>query len=117
MTAGTSRQPIPVQRICVEKVIIIALLAFVFSAVSQVFWFVGADAQEPSAKARGQADRLLGAPSKPDACLANLPEPTPKAPAHRVVQLVNCSNQTLLGAANAAHQVDKPPTAVLPPMC
>jgi hypothetical protein len=37
-----------------------------------------------------------------DACMSNLPVPTPKPPSHRVVQLVNCSNATLLGAANAA---------------
>lgn len=32
-----------------------------------------------------------------DNCLANLPAPTPNLPAHRVIQLVNCSDQTLLG--------------------
>ncbi|PNG25404.1 hypothetical protein CR492_13840 [Methylocella silvestris] len=49
-----------------------------------------------------------------DRCLANLPSPTPFAPSHRVVQLVNCSNQTLLGAANAAGKPGVPLTSVLP---
>ena len=41
-------------------------------------------------------------------CQANVPTPTPNPPAHRVVQLVNCSDQTLLGAANAAKQPGQP---------
>lgn len=45
---------------------------------------------------------------------ATLPIPTPAAPGRYVVQLVNESNTTLLAAANAAHQVGQPPTAVLP---
>ena len=36
------------------------------------------------------------------AYLNSLPVPTPTPPAHRVIQLVNCSNQVLLGATNAA---------------
>jgi hypothetical protein len=47
-------------------------------------------------------------------CLANLPTPTPNPPAHRVIQLVNCSDQTLLGAANAAKQPGQPLTSVFP---
>jgi hypothetical protein len=47
-----------------------------------------------------------------DPCLDNLPAPTPLL--HRVVQLVNCSNQRVLGAANAAHVPGSPPVAVLP---
>jgi hypothetical protein len=47
-----------------------------------------------------------------DSCLDNLPTPTPLL--HRVVQLVNCSNQRVLGTANAAHVVGSPPTPVLP---
>lgn len=50
-----------------------------------------------------------------DSCLDNLPIPTPIPPAHRVVQLVNCSDQTLLGAANAAKKPGNVPlTSVLP---
>jgi hypothetical protein len=47
-----------------------------------------------------------------DSCLDNLPAPTPLL--HRVVQLVNCSNQRVLGTANAAHVVGSPPTPVFP---
>jgi len=44
---------------------------------------------------------------------ATLPIPTP-LPDRYVVQLVNESDETLLAAANAAHQVGKPPFPVLP---
>jgi hypothetical protein len=37
-----------------------------------------------------------------DPCLDNVPTKTPLGSAVRVVQLVNCSNQILLGATNAA---------------
>jgi len=46
--------------------------------------------------------------------LDGLPKPVPIPPAIRVVQLVNCSNQVLLGAANAAHQANKPGFPVYP---
>jgi thaumatin family protein len=65
-------------------------------------------AKGPAAKRVGQ-NRIGGAD-----CLANLPTPTPSPPAHRVVQLVNCSDQMLLGAANAAKQPGQPLTAVFP---
>ena len=47
-----------------------------------------------------------------DPCLDNLPTPTPVL--HRVVQLVNCSNQRVLGTANAAHAAGLSPIPVLP---
>ena len=47
-----------------------------------------------------------------DPCLDNLPVPAPLL--HRVVQLVNCSNQRVLGTANAAFAYGSPPTSVLP---
>lgn len=50
----------------------------------------------------------------PDPCLDGLPIPTPTPPSKRVVQLVNCTNQTLLGATNAAFKAGQQPTAVLP---
>ena len=49
-----------------------------------------------------------------EAYLDGLPAPTPLNGAHRVVQLVNCSSQTLLGAAPAAHQSGKQGLPVLP---
>ncbi len=48
------------------------------------------------------------------AYLDELPTPVPIPPAVKVVQLVNCSNQVLLGAANAAHQANKPGFPVFP---
>jgi hypothetical protein len=66
-----------------------ALLVF---ACSSVFWSVDSSA----------------AVAAEDPCLAGLPVPTPTPPAVRVVQLVNCSDQTLLGAANAAHAAGQP---------
>ncbi|MGH6838770.1 MAG: thaumatin family protein [Methylocella sp.] len=78
------------------KALMVCLLALGLSSVFQLFWNGPTHAQAP------------------DACLANLPVPTPAAPSHRVVQLVNCSNEKLLGTATAAHQVGKPPTPVLP---
>ena len=53
--------------------------------------------------------------STQDPCLASLPTPVPNPPSHRVVQLVNCTNQILLGAANAAKQLNAlNPTPVFP---
>jgi len=47
--------------------------------------------------------------------LDNLPVPAPRNPAvKRQVQLVNCSNQVILGAANAAHDAGQPPYPVFP---
>jgi len=75
---------------------IFALLVFGFSSV---FWSV-----DPTPAAAAE-----------DPCLAGLPVPTPTPPAVRVVQLVNCSNQTVLGAANAARNTATGPlTSVLP---
>jgi hypothetical protein len=62
-----------------------------------------AAAGSESARARG-----------PDPCLANVPAATPANGAVRVVQLVNCSGETLLGAANAAASSGQPLTSVLP---
>ena len=52
--------------------------------------------------------------AQPDACLSNLPAPAPNPPSNRVVQLVNCSSATLLGAANAAGKPGVTPTSVFP---
>jgi hypothetical protein len=50
----------------------------------------------------------------PDPCLAAAPTPVLIPPAIRVVQLVNCSSQTVLGAANAARSANHPLTSVFP---
>jgi hypothetical protein len=93
MTAATSRQPVRSGKRTrlAAKVLIVSLLAFGFSSVFPLFWSV---------------------PSHAQGCLASLPVPTPAL--HRVVQLVNCSDQTVLGAANAAHNLGNSPTPVLP---
>ena len=49
------------------------------------------------------------------AYLDALPVPPPKNPGvKRQVQLVNCSNEVILGAANAAHDAGQPPYPVFP---
>src|SRR5262249_39171824 len=48
------------------------------------------------------------------AYLDSLPVPTLQGTSKRVVQLVNCSDQTLLGAANTAFQLNQLPKAVFP---
>lgn len=69
-------------------------------SVSQIGWVVPGEAATTAADASG--------------CLENLPVPSPIPPAHRVIQLVNCSNETVLGAANGAFRAGQPSTAVLP---
>src|SRR5262249_47509707 len=54
------------------------------------------------------------ATAESDPCLKGLPVPTPTNGAHRVVQMVNCSKETLLGAATAAFRFGNPKTPVLP---
>ena len=48
------------------------------------------------------------------AYLNSLPVPAPVAPAHRVIQLVNCSDQVLLGATNAAASGNVTPYPAFP---
>jgi hypothetical protein len=79
------------------KLIFVTLSTFMFSFLFELVWSVP-----------GHAQHL------PDQCLDNLPTPTPIPPSHRVVQLVNCTYATLLGAANAAGHAGKPLTSVLP---
>jgi hypothetical protein len=97
MTAATERQLIPRSEPKARRgrALFISLLAFALGSI-----FLSLDA------ARAQ--------TPPDSCLDGLPVPTPAPGLHKVVQLVNCSNQTLLGTANAAHVVGKPLTPVLP---
>ena len=113
-----------------DTVLIVALLAFGFSSVFQLFWTVSAQADELSDLIEeGASDQLNSAPgpngvadpaanaspceTKRQAFEATLPVPQPIGNGY-VVQLVNESNTTLLAAADAAHQVGKPPKAVLP---
>jgi hypothetical protein len=94
MTAGTPRRHHRRTGLT-EQRLILALLIFGFTSV---FWSFG-----PPAAAAAE-----------DSCLAALPVPAPIPPAVRVIQLVNCSDQTLLGAANAAYTAGYPPTPVFP---
>src|SRR5438874_2078235 len=80
------------------KGLILVLLALGLGSVPQNLWIAPAYAAAPD----------------PNDCLANLPVATPSAPSHRVVQLINCSNQTLLGTANGAFRAGQPSTAVFP---
>ena len=83
-------------------------------AVSLIFSFLafgfGSGLWSLPGQAAGRAARLAE-----ETCLDQLPPPPkPIPPAVRVVQLVNCSDQTLLGAANAAHAAGQPATPVFP---
>ncbi len=73
------------------------LLALVF------LWFLIISA--PTAKAQSDPTLVCGS----NEYLAQLPVKPPKSPdIQRQVQLVNCSDQVLLGAVNAAHAVGQP---------
>lgn len=87
--------------------------------VTTVALFVAAMLLTGCASSRGEhvgsAHAVAAAGGKgTDTCLEHLPTPTPNPPAHRAIQLVNCSDQTLLGAANAAKQPGQPLSSVFP---
>jgi hypothetical protein len=84
MTTATSLQPIRRhwRTRLADKVLIFSLGALGFSPTL----FFGTVRAQPA----------------PDSCLDGLPVPTPAAGLHKVVQLVNCSSERLLGTANAA---------------
>ena len=64
-----------------------------------------------SVDAQAQGDVVCGSKEYLD----NLPVPPPKDPnVKRQVQLVNCTDQIVLGAANAAHEANQPPYPVFP---
>jgi hypothetical protein len=88
------------------KFLIVALMTFVLSPLFQTL--------NAHAQSRGPSSSPAKIKSQVDACLANVPIPKVKPGLHRVIQLVNCSNQTLLGAANAAQQKFGQPVPVLP---
>jgi hypothetical protein len=102
----------------VGRILILALLAFVFSSLFRMSRTVNAHADDASDSIDQPSDQsgslqAIATPA-PDACLDSLPIPTPAAGLHRVVQLVNCSNQVVLGTANAAQQKGGQPLPVLP---
>jgi Thaumatin family len=84
--AGRSRE---------RDLIFLALLTFGLSSTFQLVGTAPGHAQTPI-----------------DRCLQNLPKPTPKL--HRVIQLVNCSYNTILGAAGAAGPLGGTKVPVLP---
>jgi len=92
MTLSRTQQRIRTSKYRVDKLLIVSHLSFAISLILLLFGTASSDAA--------------------DSCLDNLPTPTPLL--HKVVQLVNCSNQRVLGAANAAHVYGSPPTPVLP---
>jgi FG-GAP-like repeat len=75
-----------------SKTCLMALVALGFSSVLQV---------------------LSAGHANAESCAKDVPIPEQRG-STRVVQLVNCSNQTLLGTANAAHRANFPETPVLP---
>ncbi len=108
----------------VERILIVALLAFGFSSLPQALLTARAHADEISDLMNSSSDQLENPDqaespdgklkSGPDPCLAGLKTPPLKPGLHRVIQLVNCSNQTVLGTANAAQQKGGQELPVLP---
>ena len=110
------------------SILIVATLALNLSAVSWSIQPSFAQADEPSEGMSPSPDQpedleVFQQPSEElgaakgagsDSCLDNLKVPSLKPGSHRVVQLVNCSNQTLLGSANAAQQQGLNPLPALP---
>ena len=85
-----------------DTVFVVALLAFGFGLLPHTPPIVSAHADEVSSN-------LVK-----DSCLDGLPTPKLEHGLHRVVQLVNCSNATVVGTANAAQQKDGQPLPVMP---
>jgi hypothetical protein len=89
---GSYLPPTRTSKRLADRLIVVSLFPFAFGLIFLLFGTVRSFAADP--------------------CLDNLPAPTPLL--HRVVQLVNCSNQRVLGAANAAHVAGLAPIPVLP---
>ena len=78
--------------------------------------------QSSSSSTSGGGNVLAGSPAPTataavacdKAYLDSLPVPVRKPELKRVLQMVNCSDQTLLGAANAAKALNQPLTSVFP---
>ena len=64
--------------------------------------------------ARAQENAPAASSDASDPCLAPLTIPSVAPGLHRVVQMVNCSNQTILGTANAAGVAPGPVVSVFP---
>jgi hypothetical protein len=75
-------------------------LAFAFTLVLPLFCSVHVKAQDPPPCSQSYID--------------SLPQPAPTPPAVRVVQLVNCSREVILGASNAAAVAGHVPYPVFP---
>ncbi|MGO9347800.1 MAG: thaumatin family protein [Terriglobales bacterium] len=95
----------------VGSILFVAVFAFGLSSGLQLRP-IAAHADEISAlmtepSLQGQNSEQAQGAAKSDAmdtCLANVPIPSLAPNLHRVVQMVNCSNQTILGSADAAGQ-------------
>ena len=92
MSLSHTEQPTRSSKRRADKLLTVLLLPFAISLILLVFGTARSDAA--------------------NSCLDKLPIPTPLL--HRVVQLVNCSKERVLGTANAAHVVGSPPTPVFP---
>src|SRR5262245_20579529 len=103
----------------VGTVLIVARLAFGLGLGFQLLGTASTQAAELSALTHAGSNQLEKAAAnhrakaEADPCLEGLPVPTPMNGAHRVVQMVNCSKETLLGASTAAFRFGNPKTPVL----
>jgi len=86
----------------------VALVAFGLCSILQLFGKDTARAQQAPIFFQG------GGSGTNDDCIAAIPDVAPVAPSHRVVQLVNCSTETILGAANASGPPNQKHTPVFP---
>jgi hypothetical protein len=99
----------PVQRGIWSRLVgltlVVMLLALALASILRPLRAPTARAQESAPAASSDAS---------DPCLANLPIPSVAPGLNRVVQMVNCSNQTILGTANAAGVAPGPVVSVFP---
>jgi Thaumatin family len=108
-----------------KKILVVAFLIMGLSLLPRTSWIASAHADQLSDLMNAPSDQRenfgqVGGPntsglkSQWDSCLIRVPTPKVRAGLHRVVQLVNCSEQDLLGAANAAQQKGGQPVPVMP---
>lgn len=105
------------------EILIVALVALVCATLPKAPWTAIARADDlsdlmnlPSDQLENldQADEPAARSRGADPCLEKLPVPQLKSGLHRVIQLVNCSNEAVLGTANAAQQLGSNPVSVMP---